>query len=472
MGEQSGKDIALELESKKAAEAVRNAAKGRKGKKVVAKIAKKAIVKFNGAVDRAKKTLATRTTKASMKASQALSDEVEGGEVIGEEEGAGEQEAEHPDEDQLAIEEVELEGVDQAPTSEAGNTGLASDWVDIPMDDDIEVGKHASLAKPAADMLTNRAIDSPSDNGQSNTATMDNRNEADFCFDQTTNDHPDGLVQQMINQAVEPAVETTFKASNVELMALGSASLMQDSPQIRSDTIHTSPKDCAPDLNSRSEPAVVTLSTKIPGTSAATPAASADAPANSNATSSLGKPDANGRVQPIITPGMTPAEVAAAKRKSGWANWLRKIAAEKTRTLEEWHEERIKRRRGITWMNMMIAEFGVAPSPVPASVETYFDGRKPAGSIGSFANSLAAQGHGPGPEGVRNLGGPKNQYRSDNFKKTKEQQMKAAQNAATGGSANGSGASADGASPVAGMTAISPSGWTPHSRSDGSPSLP
>jgi hypothetical protein len=68
--------------------------------------------------------------------------------------------------------------------------------------------------------------------------------------------------------------------------------------------------------------------------------------------------------------------------------------------------------------NMMIAEFGVAPSSGPVTSEAYSDGRKPAGSVGSFANTLAAQGHGPGPEGVRNLGGPKNAYRYDNWKKT------------------------------------------------------
>lgn len=126
----------------------------------------------------------------------------------------------------------------------------------------------------------------------------------------------------------------------------------------------------------------------------------------------------------VVAQGTQAANSAAAKRKSGWSNWLRKIAAEKTRTLEEWHEERMKRRRGIAWMNMMIAEYGVAPSPLPANAQTYSDGRKPAGSSGSFANSLAAQGHGPGPEGVRNLGGPGSMYRSDNWKKTKEQQMK------------------------------------------------
>ena len=118
------------------------------------------------------------------------------------------------------------------------------------------------------------------------------------------------------------------------------------------------------------------------------------------------------------------AAAAAAKRKSGWTNWLRKIAAEKDRTLEEWHEERIKRRRGIAWMNMMIAEFGVAPSPIPLTADAYSDGRKPAGSVASFANTLAAQGHGPGPQAVKNLGGPKNFYRSDNWSKTKEENMK------------------------------------------------
>ena len=113
---------------------------------------------------------------------------------------------------------------------------------------------------------------------------------------------------------------------------------------------------------------------------------------------------------------------AAAKRKSGWTKWLRKIAAEKTRTLEEWHEERMKRRRGIAWMNMMIAEFGVAPSPATVTPEAYADGRKPAGSSASFANSLAAQGLGSG--GIRNLGGPKNVYRTDNWNKTRQEEMR------------------------------------------------
>ena len=98
-------------------------------------------------------------------------------------------------------------------------------------------------------------------------------------------------------------------------------------------------------------------------------------------------------------------------RKSGWAKWLRKIAAEKHRTIEEWHEERIKRRRGIAWMNMMIAEFGVAPSPsdAPLTPQAYSDGRPPAGSVNSFANTLAARGM--GSKGVKDLGGRSNLVR-------------------------------------------------------------
>ena len=112
----------------------------------------------------------------------------------------------------------------------------------------------------------------------------------------------------------------------------------------------------------------------------------------------------------------------AAKRKSGWANWLRKQAGVKLRTLEEWHEERIKRRRGIAWMRNMIEEFGLAPSPTIPSPETYADGSKPAGSVSSFANTLAALGHPAGPKEVKRLGGPgpgsggdsKNQSRKPN----------------------------------------------------------
>lgn len=116
----------------------------------------------------------------------------------------------------------------------------------------------------------------------------------------------------------------------------------------------------------------------------------------------------------------TPSEMdsqtsASIKKRSGWTNWLRKIASEKERTLEDWHEERIKRRKGIAWMNMMIAEFGVAPSASTSNPESYSDGRKPAGSSASFANTLAAQGFGAGPQAVRNLGGPMHHYKKENF---------------------------------------------------------
>jgi hypothetical protein len=96
----------------------------------------------------------------------------------------------------------------------------------------------------------------------------------------------------------------------------------------------------------------------------------------------------------------------AAKRKSGWANWLKKQAGAKQRTLEEWHEERIKRRRGIAWMRMMIEEFGLAPSPGLPTAVAYSDGSKPAGSVMSFANTLAALGHPAGPSEIKRLGGP------------------------------------------------------------------
>ena len=98
----------------------------------------------------------------------------------------------------------------------------------------------------------------------------------------------------------------------------------------------------------------------------------------------------------------------AAKRKSGWANWLKKQAGTKQRTLEEWHEERIKRRRGIAWMKMMIDEFGLAPSPGRPTAIAYSNGSKPAGSVMSFANTLAALGHPAGPAETKRLGGPGN----------------------------------------------------------------
>ena len=102
------------------------------------------------------------------------------------------------------------------------------------------------------------------------------------------------------------------------------------------------------------------------------------------------------------------------KKPSGWSDWIFKKAGEKQRTIEEWHEERIKRRRGLSWLTDMITQFGVAPSsgsgPTP---EAYSDGTRPAGSLGSFANSLAAVGHSSGPQEIKNLGGPKRAEHSD-----------------------------------------------------------
>ena len=48
-------------------------------------------------------------------------------------------------------------------------------------------------------------------------------------------------------------------------------------------------------------------------------------------------------------------------RISGWAEWLRKKAGETPRTLQQWEEERMKRRRGKVWMLNMIKEFGILP---------------------------------------------------------------------------------------------------------------
>jgi len=412
-GEKSGKEVATEVESKKAADAARSIAKGRKGK-VVGKITK-AVVKFSSAVERAKKTLATRATRGVRNADEGMDGE----------------DADSHDMEQTAVE---------SPPRSTNDEG-DSEWVDLPVDD-------LDTAAPEENDLP----DSPTPIA------------ADFHIDQTSNDHPENLVRQMINPAAEAAEAN--EAGHAGILPLTERLETENAPAagilpaaISTIASERLPPPVASDTASKPTPAHTALPASISAPVASLP-------------SSLGVPDANGRIQPIITPGMTPAEVAAAKRKSGWANWLRKIAAEKTRTLEEWHEERIKRRRGITWMNMMIAEFGVAPSPVPASVETYSDGRKPAGSIGSFANSLAAQGHGPGPEGVRNLGGPKNMYRSDNFGKTKEEQMRASQKTG-GGSVN---ESASDASPVAESSARVVSGLegargVPSPGPDGSPSM-
>jgi hypothetical protein len=98
---------------------------------------------------------------------------------------------------------------------------------------------------------------------------------------------------------------------------------------------------------------------------------------------------------------------SSAKRKSGWGMWLKKEASQKLRTIEEWHELRIKRRRGVGWMNAMIEEYGISDAPLPPpGTDVYANGDKPAGSAGSFANTLAALGKGPEAQPERPLGGP------------------------------------------------------------------
>lgn len=98
-----------------------------------------------------------------------------------------------------------------------------------------------------------------------------------------------------------------------------------------------------------------------------------------------------------MTPGSDNADL---KRKSGWANWLKKHAGERARTLEDWHDLRIERRRGVGWMNMMIQEYGLLDSPAPQ------DGYTPAGSPSSFRNTIEALGKGPLAEPKIRLGGP------------------------------------------------------------------
>lgn len=53
-------------------------------------------------------------------------------------------------------------------------------------------------------------------------------------------------------------------------------------------------------------------------------------------------------------------EEARKRRISGWADWLKKKASEKSRTREEWQDFANKRRRGKAWMESMMQEYGVA----------------------------------------------------------------------------------------------------------------
>ena len=79
--------------------------------------------------------------------------------------------------------------------------------------------------------------------------------------------------------------------------------------------------------------------------------------------SNASAPAATGRSEP--KPKKKSEMTEEEKRKariSGWREWLKKKAGERPRTIEEWHAERMARRRGIKWMEEMIAEFGVAPS--------------------------------------------------------------------------------------------------------------
>lgn len=51
------------------------------------------------------------------------------------------------------------------------------------------------------------------------------------------------------------------------------------------------------------------------------------------------------------------------KGNSGWAQWLKRKAGERPRTLEDWQELRHARRRGQRWMERMMAEYGILPGP-------------------------------------------------------------------------------------------------------------
>lgn len=368
---------ALEVELKKAAEEARNAAKSQRGRKAGKKIARKTTVKFTGAVERAKQAVVARSTKASAKAAAGANDILSDSQDHSGE-GYGQDTA------QILSDEVNATIVaEQAATPESEEIEMQeseADWVDMTMDIDA-----------AEDMY--EASDSSRDG-----SFLAQQPEIEVAGESSSRPHG-------VTDAPLPSFN---RSSSLPLHLDDSAAPAQRDP---SKTIPRSALINPPSPSQRPYP-----NDRVASSSTQHSALHSSSPADLFTSEPQ---DGTPSTRP-----QTKAEIAAAKRKSGWANWLRKIASEKPRTLEEWHEERMKRRRGIAWMNMMIAEFGVAPSSGPVTSEAYSDGRKPAGSVGSFANTLAAQGHGPGPEGVRNLGGPKNAYRSDNWKKTKEQQLK------------------------------------------------
>lgn len=68
------------------------------------------------------------------------------------------------------------------------------------------------------------------------------------------------------------------------------------------------------------------------------------------------------RIDPLADPEEEEArkEEARKRRISGWADWLKKKASEKSRTREEWQDFANKRRRGKAWMEGMMQEYGVA----------------------------------------------------------------------------------------------------------------
>ena len=382
-GDVTAKELAAELEAKRAAEAVKKAVKGKRGpvKKVVVKKTKKTGVttKLGAAIKRAKMSVVRSKTVV-----------VEPETVVVPELSTS-----------TAVPEVEHAPISTAPTSIApispGRIETSADgFIDVEgeeeideldSDDGMEVLEVGGAGEAGAAPSTNGDWENRRPDGPPGPEVVGGKDSANGI----AHDH-DG------STAVNPSARTPNSTINP---AAASAT-----PSTATFFSHTSY------LNGQ-------VTNASPGASSS---------------SALPRPNDLAFTTPefVPDPSKTPEEnaaaakaaAAAAKRKSGWTSWLRKIAAEKTRTLEEWHEERIKRRRGIAWMNMMIAEFGVAPSPLPLTAEAYSDGRKPAGSVASFANTLAAQGHGPGPQAVKNLGGPKNYYRSDNWGKTKEENMK------------------------------------------------
>ena len=390
LGKKNDRSAALEAESKKAAEAAREAAKTKRGKKAARKLAKKSNAKSIRVADKANKVTATSTAIADIVPPASDADKVEETDTGG-----------------SAMDPV----VEMEQEEEEGEDEQDGDWIDVTMD--MEQEESAAEASPERDQLDEDPT--PSTPAiKEETATIQSSTEP-------RSSHTNKVTRQ------SPRTRSPVPPS---------------APVPRSSLIFPTSPEVSERSPSRSQRATSQEQSPIPFT--VPPPSDVTFASTGQTTSRLPTSRAD---QPSIEPNASPSErssinadgwgsssnisdaqavddAAAAKRKSGWANWLRKIASEKQRTLEEWHEERMKRRRGIAWMNMMIAEFGVAPSPSPVSTQTYSDGRKPAGSVGSFANTLAAQGHGPGPAGVRNLGGPKNMYRSDNWKKTKEEQMR------------------------------------------------